>query len=759
MTSSATVGLNGRLIASLSTDPHKRQDPASTTKMWTFYTILTLMQQGKVSKDFLTRHAGRIRCMLERSDNWAAIDLAALAAAEAKHGAGAAEVKALETKLPNWSNKSWEDGYALEQANATHKKAAGSYLTEFVGYMNQLADQHLNNAPDTQKPANGGRSVQFVTADGMNDPGHYSTAYHMAYIGYVMQRDFPQYTQHLNKYRDMCGKGGTAVGNHGDTGAKSYIGISAQGFFGIAGADSAQECRAYADHMRPQVASHQTGGAAPAVAVDDKNPINTAPKPAPSVPTQQQPGGTPVTATPPATPPQAAAPATPSSGLSALLGATFGLQPGGARGQLLVDGTMPGAVASLQQKLIALGYNIGAYGPQKDGVDGKIGPKTMAALNDYVAKQQAAGVTAEQVLAGLVPSVPPANDNVSPAVVAPAETPSNAAAPIGYTLDIEALGRLLRSNGTITGHMLAPTATPAPGAAKPSTVPAAPTPIIAQAPHAPAHSAGGQLMRARPDLFVQYPEINAGKCKGPDFCSGTVITGKDLVANPQETARLSGMSVDAVMKQANNMAKALNTLNPSVREVYMLATHDLYSKGYVVTSNEGFRTEHRQNEYHARGRDDKGNIVDASKIITHARAGSSYHNYGMALDFVFVGKNKLNYNQSVTFFKPYGIEGIGAWDSGHFQIGRMHEFASYPMHTSGYRSIPDSGLPAEALAARTRWRSMHGSGYLALDASTSAARVAQMAAMQLPVAVVNAPATASATPASTSPTAGTHVSV
>ena len=37
----------------------------------------------------------------------------------------------------------------------------------------------------------------------------------------------------------------------------------------------------------------------------------------------------------------------------------------------------------LQQKLVDAGYNIGNYGSEKNGVDGRIGPKTLAALNAY----------------------------------------------------------------------------------------------------------------------------------------------------------------------------------------------------------------------------------------------------------------------------------------------------------------------------------------------------------------------------------------
>lgn len=51
-------------------------------------------------------------------------------------------------------------------------------------------------------------------------------------------------------------------------------------------------------------------------------------------------------------------------------------------------------VAELQAALAALGYELGTYGPQRDGIDGDYGSKTAAAVKAF---QKAAGLTADGI--------------------------------------------------------------------------------------------------------------------------------------------------------------------------------------------------------------------------------------------------------------------------------------------------------------------------------------------------------------------------
>jgi peptidoglycan L-alanyl-D-glutamate endopeptidase CwlK len=49
----------------------------------------------------------------------------------------------------------------------------------------------------------------------------------------------------------------------------------------------------------------------------------------------------------------------------------------------------------------------------------------------------------------------------------------------------------------------------------------------------------------------------------------------------------------------------------------------------------GYRSKKEQNELYAQGRSKPG------QVVTNAKAGQSYHNYGLAVDFVIIHKNQL----------------------------------------------------------------------------------------------------------------------
>lgn len=90
------------------------------------------------------------------------------------------------------------------------------------------------------------------------------------------------------------------------------------------------------------------------------------------------------------------------------------------------------------------------------------------------------------------------------------------------------------------------------------------------------------------------------------------------------------------------------------------------------------RTFAQQDELFAQGRTKKGGIV------TNAKGGLSYHNYGLALDIVLLNKGvaswdnhididkdgKADWIEVVNIFKSYGWEWGGDWkftDTPHFQ--------------------------------------------------------------------------------------------
>ena len=115
------------------------------------------------------------------------------------------------------------------------------------------------------------------------------------------------------------------------------------------------------------------------------------------------------------------------------------------------------------------------------------------------------------------------------------------------------------------------------------------------------------------------------------------------------------------------------------------------------------RTFAEQNALYAKGRTTPG------AKITNAKAGFSYHNYGLAIDIVFIidGKTaswdmksdfdndgKSDWQEVVTIFKQYGWEWGGDWkffDGPHFQktFGKpVRELLA--LHTNG--KVDDHGF-------------------------------------------------------------------
>lgn len=94
--------------------------------------------------------------------------------------------------------------------------------------------------------------------------------------------------------------------------------------------------------------------------------------------------------------------------------------------------------------------------------------------------------------------------------------------------------------------------------------------------------------------------------------------------------------------------KRIKLLHPKIRDEVL----DLVNKANKATGKDvtirivqGYRTIEEQNILYALGRTVK-NPVGASprkplgNIVTNARGGSSYHNYGLAIDFAFLIKNR-----------------------------------------------------------------------------------------------------------------------
>lgn len=135
----------------------------------------------------------------------------------------------------------------------------------------------------------------------------------------------------------------------------------------------------------------------------------------------------------------------------------------------------------------------------------------------------------------------------------------------------------------------------------------------------------------------------------------------------------------------------LQQLHPAIRDKAI----DAYSEAVRLTPSgvhpyitETLRSFGRSADLYAQGRTKPG------EIVTWAKAGQSYHNYGLALDFVIQVNGKedwtvnANWMVVVNVFKSHGFTWGGDWknkkDSPHFEMQMGHNWQYYlALHNSG----------------------------------------------------------------------------
>lgn len=125
----------------------------------------------------------------------------------------------------------------------------------------------------------------------------------------------------------------------------------------------------------------------------------------------------------------------------------------------------------------------------------------------------------------------------------------------------------------------------------------------------------------------------------------------------------------------------IEKLHPKLRNEVIEIYDKILERNVNIRFTDTLRTFTEQNDLYAQGRTKDG------KIVTHAKGGESYHNYGLALDFCLLlqkGKevswnrnldldadNQKDWDEVVAVFKHYGWEWGGDWtnfkDYPHFQ--------------------------------------------------------------------------------------------
>ena len=124
-------------------------------------------------------------------------------------------------------------------------------------------------------------------------------------------------------------------------------------------------------------------------------------------------------------------------------------------------------------------------------------------------------------------------------------------------------------------------------------------------------------------------------------------------------------------------APAIANLNTTVKYAAEQLVERCYRRGVNIRITDGLRTFSEQDELYAQGRTSPGSIV------TNAKAGYSFHNFGLAIDFVLIssgydmkadvdGDGTADWSEVVEVAKELGFAWGGDWksfkDNPHFEM-------------------------------------------------------------------------------------------
>lgn len=181
--------------------------------------------------------------------------------------------------------------------------------------------------------------------------------------------------------------------------------------------------------------------------------------------------------------------------------------------------------------------------------------------------------------------------------------------------------------------------------------------------------------------------VSANRIRNPD----RLRIGQELVI-PSDEERPAPPVVAVARPYAAVSAQRLASLHPILAERGTQLLERCAAQGLALMVTQGLRSMAEQDQLFAQGRTAPG------KIVTNARAGESYHNFGLAFDVLVLdamGKadwspGNLGWGQAGVVGEDLGLEWGGRWtglvDLPHFQYtGRVS--------LERCRSLFPSGLP------------------------------------------------------------------
>lgn len=161
--------------------------------------------------------------------------------------------------------------------------------------------------------------------------------------------------------------------------------------------------------------------------------------------------------------------------------------------------------------------------------------------------------------------------------------------------------------------------------------------------------------------------------------SGSI--NRDCDENDKQEDVLPKPEKDIKLKEDPVSLKRIEKLHPKVRKEVTAIYKEILKRNVSIRFTDTLRTFKEQDALYDQGRNKPG------KIVTHVKAGQSYHNYGLAVDFCLLLNNgkevswdrnkdtdndkKKDWDEVVAVFKHYGWQWGGDWtnfkDYPHFQ--------------------------------------------------------------------------------------------
>lgn len=138
--------------------------------------------------------------------------------------------------------------------------------------------------------------------------------------------------------------------------------------------------------------------------------------------------------------------------------------------------------------------------------------------------------------------------------------------------------------------------------------------------------------------------------------------------------------------------KIIEKLHPAIREIANEFVLTAKVQNIDLRIYQGLRTFEEQNKLYAQGRTTPG------KIVTQAKGGQSFHNYGLAIDVIPFVKGNPDWNTKLwpeisAIGEGLGFEWGGRWkfvDKPHFQFPKGKNFRQL-QELKNFKKIDENG--------------------------------------------------------------------